>query len=118
MIVSAHLFALRRCGTARGGGPPRRPGRATRRRLCWLYPGILSLVEEGRGPLVAARCCPRRVARPFVASAEYETLVGLPGRATQGANVLNVGHLVVIVAILFGYVIYFAGRGRRGRARM
>jgi hypothetical protein len=53
----------------------------------------------------------------LAASAEYEALVGKPGRATQGADVLNVGHLVVILAILFGNVIYFAGRRHRRGAR-
>ncbi len=54
----------------------------------------------------------------MAASAEYEYLVGRPGAGTQGADVLNVGHLVVILAILFGNVIYFADRRwrkRRGR---
>lgn len=47
-------------------------------------------------------------------AAEYEALVGKPGTAAKGTDVLNVGHLVVIVAILFGNFIYFAGRRRRG----
>ena len=50
----------------------------------------------------------------MLASAEYEQLVGMPGLGHEGADVLNVGHLVVILAILFGNVIYFIGR-RRGR---
>jgi hypothetical protein len=48
-------------------------------------------------------------------SAEYETLVGRLGTATQGADVLNVGHGVVILAILLGNGIYFWGRWRRRR---
>ena len=51
----------------------------------------------------------------MAASAEYEELVGRPGAATQGADVLNVGHLVVIIAILFGNVIYFADRRWQAR---
>lgn len=51
----------------------------------------------------------------LAASAEYELLVGKRGRATQGADVLNVGHLVVILAILFGNIIYFIGRSRQRR---
>lgn len=53
-------------------------------------------------------------------SAGYEYLVGKPGSGTSGADVLNVGNLVVILAIVFGNVVYFAGRrasgggGRRG----
>jgi len=54
-------------------------------------------------------------------SAEYESLVGVPGTATRGLNVLTVGHLVVVTAIIFGNVIYFKTRkspsGRiKGRA--
>lgn len=45
--------------------------------------------------------------------AEYEQLVGRVGQAATGTDVLNLGHLVVILAILFGNFIYFAGR-RRG----
>jgi hypothetical protein len=50
----------------------------------------------------------------MLASAEYEQLVGKPGLGAKAADVLNVGHLVVILAILFGNFIYFTGR-RRGR---
>ncbi len=53
----------------------------------------------------------------MTAAAEYEKLVGRRGSATQGADVLNVGHIVVILAILFGNVIFFVGRAR-DRKRM
>lgn len=46
-------------------------------------------------------------------AAEYEQLVGRPGDAAEGADALNVGHLVIIGAILFGNFIYFAGGRRR-----
>jgi hypothetical protein len=49
------------------------------------------------------------------AVAEYETLVGKAGTALQGTDVLNVGHGVVILAIIFGNIIYFSGRSRRRR---
>lgn len=49
----------------------------------------------------------------MAASAEYEKLVGRRGQATQGADVLNVGHLVVILAIMFGNVAYFVDQRRR-----
>lgn len=49
------------------------------------------------------------------AVAEYEALVGRPGTALQGTDVLNIGHGVVILAIIFGNVIYFTGRARRRR---
>jgi len=52
----------------------------------------------------------------LAAAAEYETLVGMRGTATAGADVLNVGHLVVIFAIVFGNVIYLIGR-RNARKR-
>lgn len=49
----------------------------------------------------------------LAAAAEYEAMVGKPGLATQAADVLNVSHLVVILAIVFGNFIYFIGRRRR-----
>ncbi len=48
-------------------------------------------------------------------AAEYEKLVGRTGTAAQGTDVLNFGHIVVILAIVFGNFIYFAGRRRRMR---
>lgn len=53
----------------------------------------------------------------LAAAAEYETLVGKQGSATAGADVLNAGHLVVILAILFGNLVYFAGK-RAARERV
>jgi len=49
----------------------------------------------------------------LAAAAEYEVLVGKKGAATAGADVLNVGHGVVILAILLGNLIYFLGRARQ-----
>ena len=46
-------------------------------------------------------------------SAEYEVLVGKPSIGVEGADVLNAGHLVVIIAIVLGNLAYFAGRRRR-----
>jgi len=51
----------------------------------------------------------------MAASAEYEELVGKRGLGFRGTDALNFGHLVVILAIIFGNFIYFAGR-RRGVA--
>ncbi len=48
-------------------------------------------------------------------SAGYETLVGKKGSGTAGADVLNVGNVVVILAILFGNLIFFASRAHRRR---
>jgi hypothetical protein len=52
----------------------------------------------------------------LAADAEYEGMVGKKGLGTQGAGVLNVSHGVVVLAIVFGNVIYFAGRRRRKQA--
>jgi hypothetical protein len=50
------------------------------------------------------------------AAAEYERLVGVPGGlGAKGIDVLNVGHLVVIAAIVFGNIIYFLARRRERR---
>lgn len=52
-------------------------------------------------------------------AAEYEVLVGRPGIGVAGADVLNVGHAVVILAIVLGNVLFFLERRRRrggGRA--
>ena len=51
----------------------------------------------------------------LAAAAQYEKLVGMRGTATAGADVLNVGHAVVILAILLGNLIYFAGKSARRR---
>jgi len=48
-------------------------------------------------------------------AAEYEVLVGKVGNAAKGTDVLNFGHGIVILAIIFGNFIYFAGRRRRLR---
>jgi hypothetical protein len=50
-------------------------------------------------------------------SAGYETLVGKPGAGTAGADVLSVGNIVIIAAILFGNVVFFAGKRRRRGSR-
>ncbi len=49
----------------------------------------------------------------MLASAEYEQMVGFVAIGSKGADVLNVGHLVVILAIVLGNIVYFAGRRRR-----
>jgi len=46
-------------------------------------------------------------------AAEYEVLVGKPSIGVEGADVLNAGHLVVIIAILLGNIAYFAGKRRQ-----
>ncbi len=45
-------------------------------------------------------------------AAEYEQLVGRPSIGVEAANVLNVGHLVVILAIVLGNLAYFSRRRR------
>lgn len=51
----------------------------------------------------------------LAAAAEYEALVGKKGSATAGADVLNIGYLVVIFAIIVGNVIFFFGRAHARR---
>lgn len=46
-------------------------------------------------------------------SADYETLVGLPGAATRGMDAQSFGHLLIIFFILLGNVAYFTTR-RKG----
>jgi hypothetical protein len=46
-------------------------------------------------------------------SAEYEVMVGKPSIGVQGADVLNAGHGVVIIAIILGNLAYFASRRRK-----
>jgi hypothetical protein len=51
----------------------------------------------------------------LAAAAQYEKLVGVEGTAKPGADVLNVAHAVIVLAILLGNLIYFAGRRARRR---
>ena len=46
-------------------------------------------------------------------AAEYETLIEQPDKAVAGMRPQSVGHLVIILFILFGNVAYFAGRKSR-----
>lgn len=46
-------------------------------------------------------------------AAEYETLVGTPGKAVDGMKVQIVAHLIIIVFIIVGNIGYFAERRRR-----
>lgn len=43
-------------------------------------------------------------------AAEYETLIGQPDAAVSGMRPQSVGHVVIILFILFGNVAYFASR--------
>lgn len=95
------------------------------------YPGIKEYVQQaqGRGNVPMVGAC-TAVSTPdytpyynagqllglvggMKRAAEYEVLVGRAGRAAEGTDVLNFGHLVVILAIVFGNVIYFASRKRK-----
>lgn len=49
-------------------------------------------------------------------AAEYETLVGTPGKAVQGMKVQMVAHLIIIVFIIIGNIGYFAQRKKRGQS--
>jgi hypothetical protein len=46
-------------------------------------------------------------------AAEYEKLLNAPGLAHAGVNVLTFGHTLIILAIVFGNVIYFMTRRKR-----
>ncbi|MBD3298279.1 MAG: hypothetical protein GF341_06465 [candidate division Zixibacteria bacterium] len=49
-------------------------------------------------------------------AAEYETLVGTPGKAVDGMKVQIVAHLIIILFIVIGNIGYFSTRKRRGGA--
>jgi hypothetical protein len=46
-------------------------------------------------------------------AAEYETLVGTPGKAVQGMKVQMVAHLIIILFIVIGNIGYFAQRKKK-----
>ena len=96
------------------------------------FPGIKEYVQQAQGrgsgiPMIGA-CTAVSVPEytPYYSSgqllglvggmakaAEYEQLVGKLGTGMKGTDVLNFGHLAVILAIVFGNFIYFAGRFHR-----
>jgi hypothetical protein len=49
-------------------------------------------------------------------AAEYETMVGHPGSATQGMGAQSMAHLFIIISVISGNVIFFIDR-KRGRKR-
>lgn len=49
----------------------------------------------------------------LVGAAEYEALLGRPGAAMAGMNVQSIGHLLILLLIVLGNLIHFAGRRRR-----
>jgi hypothetical protein len=99
------------------------------------YPGIKEYIQQaqGRGNLRMVGACTAVSVPEYTPyynsgqllglvggmskAAEYEKLVGKIGTATQGTDVLNLGHVVVISAILFGNFIFFAGQRRRRTLR-
>lgn len=46
-------------------------------------------------------------------AAEYETLVGMPGKAVSGMSVQVVAHAIIIIFIIIGNIGYFATRQKR-----
>src|SRR5262249_119649 len=94
------------------------------------FPGIKEDVQQaqGRGNVQMGGACPRVSTTEYsiyfdtrqllglvggiAKAAEYEQLVGKPGNATRGADVLNFGHAVIIFAIFLGNYIYFSSRRR------
>lgn len=49
-------------------------------------------------------------------AAEYESLVGVPGRATTGMQPQSVTHLIIILFIVTGNAVYFITRRRGAQA--
>ena len=99
------------------------------------YPGIKEYVQQagGRGDVKMVGAC-TAVSLPdytpyynagqllglvggMKRAAEYELFVGRPELGVLGTDVLNAGHMVVILAIVFGNFIYFAGERRKRRRR-
>jgi hypothetical protein len=97
------------------------------------YPGIKEYIQQaqGRGNVPMVGAC-TAVSTPeytpyynsgqllglvggMSKAAEYEKLIGKIGTGTAGADVLNAGLLVVILAIVFGNVVYVTGERRRRR---
>ena len=48
-------------------------------------------------------------------AAEYEMLIGKPGRAVKGMDAQSGAHIFVIILILVGNTVMIAGRRRKGR---
>jgi hypothetical protein len=48
-------------------------------------------------------------------AAEYETLVQVPGTATSGMDAQSIVHLVIIIMIVFGNVLFLINKRRRER---
>lgn len=46
-------------------------------------------------------------------SAMYEQMTGWKGKATRGLDVLNFGHILIIVSIILGNIAYFVERRRK-----
>jgi hypothetical protein len=49
-------------------------------------------------------------------AAEYEKLLDAPGAGIKGMDAQSLGHLVIVVFIILGNLVYFAGRKRGGSA--
>ena len=48
-------------------------------------------------------------------AAEYETLAGVPGSASEGMGAQSLGHVAVLIFIVAGNALHFTGRLRRKR---
>jgi hypothetical protein len=48
-------------------------------------------------------------------AAEYELLIGKEGSATRGMDAQSLGHLVILLFIITGNILYFGGRRGRGK---
>ena len=52
----------------------------------------------------------------LAAAAEYEKLLGNEGMATQGMEAQSFSHLLIILFVLFGNIVFFWNRARGRRA--
>ena len=43
-------------------------------------------------------------------AAEYEAILKYPGKATAGMSAQSIAHLIIVVFIVFGNVVYFLSR--------
>ncbi|MDI6807951.1 MAG: hypothetical protein QME66_03070 [Candidatus Eisenbacteria bacterium] len=51
-------------------------------------------------------------------AAEYEKLIGNPADATKGMDAQSLGHVVILIFVILGNIIYFAGGGSKKTGRV
>lgn len=71
-------------------------------------PGIMPMVSSGQLTALVAG---------MKGSAEYEVLVGKPGKAVAGMDAQSFAHVLIILFIVFGNVGYIAQGGKKGKGK-